>query len=68
VKAPRELVQGALELLHQKNGPLTRELVREPAGFGIGQVPVGKKPDATTTAVCGFCSTGCGLELHLQQG
>ncbi len=68
MKAPRELVLGALELLHQRQGPLTRELVREPAGFGIGQVPAQSKPDATTTAVCGYCSTGCGLELHLRDG
>ncbi len=68
MKAPRDLVTGALELLHQKNGPLTSELLRQPAGFGIGQVPLSKKPDATTTAVCGFCSTGCGLELHLREG
>jgi assimilatory nitrate reductase catalytic subunit len=68
VKAPPKLVAGALELLHQRQGPLTRELLREPAGFGIGQVPADRKPDATTTAVCGYCSTGCGLELHLQAG
>ena len=42
--------------------------MRAPGGFGLGQVPADLKPDATTTAVCGFCSTGCGLELHLQQG
>ncbi len=68
MKTPRELLDGALDLLHQKQGPLTTELLRAPAGFGIGQVPFSKKPDATTTAVCGFCSTGCGLELHLREG
>jgi anaerobic selenocysteine-containing dehydrogenase len=68
MKTPPRFVQGALELLHQRQGPLTEELVREPAGFGIGQVPATKKPDATTTAVCGFCSTGCGLEIHLREG
>ena len=68
MKAPRELMADALGLLHQKGGPLTTELLRKPAGFGIGQVPLSKQPDATTTAVCGFCSTGCGLELHLKDG
>jgi anaerobic selenocysteine-containing dehydrogenase len=68
VTAPKGLVASALDLLHQKDGPLTKELVRTPAGFGIGQVPEKNKPDATTTAVCGFCSTGCGLELHLREG
>ncbi|HEY3495043.1 MAG TPA: hypothetical protein VGK73_10175, partial [Polyangiaceae bacterium] len=64
MKAGEKLAQAARELLHQKRGPLTAELVRAPGGFGLGQIPVEKKPDATTTAVCGFCSTGCGLELH----
>lgn len=49
-------------------GPLTEELVREPGKFGLGQVPARLKPDATTTVVCGFCSTGCGLNIQLRDG
>ena len=49
-------------------GPLTADLVREPARFGLGQVPSPLLPDATTTAICGFCSTGCGLKIHLKDG
>jgi assimilatory nitrate reductase catalytic subunit len=64
----KKLAQSARDLLHQRQGPLTSELVRTPGGFGLGQVPAAKKPDATTTAVCGFCSTGCGLEIHLKEG
>ncbi len=56
------------KILYQKQGPLTRDLLRKPGEFGLGQVPATKKPDATTTAVCGYCGTGCGLNLHLQQG
>ena len=48
-------------------GPLTRDLLRNPGGFGLGQVPAGKAPDATTAMICGFCSTGCGLNIHLQE-
>jgi len=55
-------------LLFDRGGPLTRELIRKPGGFGLGQVPARLAPDATTTAVCGFCSTGCGLEVHLRGG
>ncbi|MDH5672566.1 MAG: nitrate reductase [Myxococcales bacterium] len=62
-------LRGSLpRLLFDRQGPLTRELLREPGGFGLGQLPVKKKPDATTTMVCGYCSTGCGLELHLKDG
>lgn len=49
-------------------GPLTEELVRDPGKFGLGQVPARLAPDATTTMVCGFCSTGCGLNIHMREG
>jgi assimilatory nitrate reductase catalytic subunit len=54
--------------LRRRDGALTRELVRTPGGFGLGQVPLAKKPDATTSMVCGFCSTGCSLDVHLRDG
>lgn len=55
-----------LSILRRHDGPLTRELVLEPGGFGLGRVPQRMSPDATTSSVCGFCSTGCGLSLHLK--
>lgn len=55
-------------LLLQREGALTQDLLRSPGRFGLGQVPAKHTPDATTTAVCGYCSTGCGLEVHLQEG
>lgn len=55
-------------LLRQWSGPLTEDLLRTPGKFGLGQVPRGIAPDATTTMVCGFCSTGCSLNMHLQNG
>lgn len=55
-------------ILYEREGTLTRELLREPGGFGLGQVPSRLKPDSTTTAVCGFCATGCGLDIHLKDG
>ncbi|MGO8701744.1 MAG: molybdopterin oxidoreductase family protein [Limisphaerales bacterium] len=54
--------------LRQWGGPLTADLVRSPGEFGLGQVPARLKPDATTSMVCGFCSTGCGLKIHLREG
>ena len=55
-------------LIHQRKGKLTRELLREPGIHGLGQVPSSLAPDATTETVCGFCSTGCGLKIHLKDG
>ncbi|KAF0093931.1 MAG: nitrate reductase catalytic subunit [Puniceicoccaceae bacterium 5H] len=49
-------------------GPLTDELVRRPAQFGLGQLPSRLQPDATVKSVCGFCATGCSLNVHLHQG
>ncbi|SPE50277.1 Molybdopterin oxidoreductase [Verrucomicrobia bacterium] len=54
--------------LRQWTGPLTQDLVLKPGDFGLGQVPARLKPDATATTVCGFCSTGCGLNVHLRHG
>jgi len=57
-----------LALLRNRSGTLTQELVLHPGEFGLGKVPARLKPDATTTVVCGFCSTGCGLNVHLKDG
>ena len=57
-----------MSLLHQITGPLTRELLLKPGGFGLGQVPGRHAPDAMTSLVCGYCSTGCGLNVHMQGG
>ena len=55
-------------LLRTRDGALTQDLVLHPGEFGLGKVPARLKPDATTTVVCGFCSTGCGLNVHLKDG
>ena len=55
-------------LLRRAGGPRTAELARSPGGFGLGQVPVRLAPDRTTTVVCGYCSTGCSLDVHLVHG
>ncbi|HZZ71229.1 MAG TPA: nitrate reductase [Pirellulales bacterium] len=67
-KSLHRLVRRAGNLMRQKEGPLTSDLLRNPGGFGLGQVPAAKTPDATTNMVCGYCSTGCGLTIHLREG
>jgi anaerobic selenocysteine-containing dehydrogenase len=64
----RSLSRQLRRLLHAHEGPLTRELLLEPARFGLGKVPARLQPDQVTTSVCGFCSTGCGLDVHLREG
>jgi ferredoxin-nitrate reductase len=55
------------DLLHARQGPMTSELVLRPGNFGLGHVPARVKPAATTDLVCGFCSTGCSLKVHLNE-
>lgn len=57
-----------MSLLHRTSGPLTRELLLQPSGFGLGQMPARLKPEATVRSVCGYCSTGCNLNVHLKDG
>jgi assimilatory nitrate reductase catalytic subunit len=46
---------------------LTRELIQRPASFGLGRLPARSIPSGTANVVCGFCSTGCGLTVHLDE-
>jgi assimilatory nitrate reductase catalytic subunit len=62
------LIARGAALLRQHDGALTQELERAPGGFGLGQIPRRLAPDRTTTTVCGYCSTGCGLRVHLRDG
>ncbi|MEN9841450.1 MAG: Nitrate reductase [Verrucomicrobiota bacterium] len=53
--------------LHARTGPMTSELVRTSAAHGLGlpQVPARLAPASTVASVCGFCATGCSLQVHL---
>jgi anaerobic selenocysteine-containing dehydrogenase len=62
------LLRRTLSLVRARDGRLTRELRRVPGRFGLGQLPADMIPHATTSMVCGFCSTGCGLTIHLRDG
>jgi ferredoxin-nitrate reductase len=59
-------MKGALStLLRAHAGPMTDELVQRPGEFGLGRVPARLKPASTVRTICGFCSTGCSLKVHL---
>ncbi len=64
---PLSLLPGS-SLLHQRDGQLTRDLLLRPGQFGLGLTPARLLPDATTRMVCGYCSTGCNLHVHLKDG
>ncbi|MBI4309122.1 MAG: molybdopterin-dependent oxidoreductase [Candidatus Omnitrophica bacterium] len=54
------------EFIYQKSGPLTDELALAPSALGI--LPQRLLPDSAAPMVCGFCSTGCSLDVHLKDG
>jgi anaerobic selenocysteine-containing dehydrogenase len=62
------IAKAAKSVFREWTGPLTQELVLHPTDFGLGRVPARLQPEATTRTVCGFCSTGCALDVHLRDG
>lgn len=56
------------DLLRRSSGPYTDELRQVPGGFGLGQVPASRAPDQVARVICGYCSTGCSLDVHLRDG
>lgn len=62
------LLQRLEESFRSHEGRLTSELVQSPGQFGLGRLPTALQATDVTTSVCGFCSTGCGLDLHLRDG
>jgi assimilatory nitrate reductase catalytic subunit len=54
--------------LRRRTGPLTAQLERVPGPGATGQVPARLAPDEVVRTVCGFCSTGCSLDVHRRDG
>lgn len=50
----------------QRTGPLTDELRLQPTDGGQGLMPARMQADAYVGSVCGYCSTGCNLRMHLR--
>lgn len=56
------------QIVQRRDGEMTRELLLKPGQHGLGMTHQSMEADQTTTAVCGYCSTGCGLRLHVREG
>ncbi len=59
------MIKKITDLLYQKEGPLTEELALAPSGE-LGHLPKRLLPDRSTSMVCGYCSTGCSLKIHIK--
>lgn len=51
-----------------RQGPLTGELELHYSSLIQGHVPKRVVPESVTDLVCGYCSVGCSLRVHRQQG
>ena len=60
------MIKTIQDLMYQKNGPLTQEL--ELQASSLGMLPKRLMPDQKVRVVCGFCSTGCSLDVHIKDG
>jgi assimilatory nitrate reductase catalytic subunit len=49
-----------------RTGPLTRELAQQATQWG--RLPARLAPEVRARSICGFCSTGCALDVHLRGG
>ncbi len=54
------------DIFYKTNGDLTQELILEPSVLGLGQLPKRLMPQAAVNLICGYCSTGCSLTVHLR--
>ena len=54
------------QLIQQRDGKMTRELLLHPGEHGLGMTHQSMQADAVTTMPCGFCATGCGLRVHFR--
>jgi assimilatory nitrate reductase catalytic subunit len=62
------MIDALKRLLHQPHGSLSRELELAAGPEGLGLLPVQDVPTATADLTCGFCSVGCRMTAHLQDG
>lgn len=54
--------------LVDRDGPLTAELALAPDRFSSALLPVIHQAEAMTRSICGFCSTGCSLDIRTKDG
>ncbi len=60
------MIKKAKDIFYQKDGALTQELALEASSLGLGQLPKRLLPDRVVPMVCGFCSVGCSLSVHMK--
>lgn len=62
------MIKRLIDIIYQTDGKFTQELELEEAQFGLGKFPKRLQPDGVTRSICGYCSTGCSLDVHIKDG
>jgi len=62
------LIRRLKKLIYQEDGPLTDELELVQSPLGLGRLPKRLLPEKVEGMICGFCSTGCSLDVHIKDG
>ena len=52
--------------MRQRDGRLTQQLALRRGQMETGHLPIARLPQTTRSSVCGFCATGCRLDVHLK--
>lgn len=52
--------------MHQRHGRLSEELELADAPLGLGKLPKRLIPSGVSRVICGYCSTGCSLDVHIK--
>jgi assimilatory nitrate reductase catalytic subunit len=62
----KEIFKKISRLIYEREGRLTEEMAQSRSPLGLGMLPSRLQPEQTERLICGFCSTGCGLDVHLK--
>ncbi|MCR4336999.1 MAG: molybdopterin-dependent oxidoreductase, partial [Candidatus Omnitrophica bacterium] len=54
------------DIFYQKNGKFAEEFAFGEPALGLGRFPQRIQPDSLVKSICGFCSTGCSLDIHIK--
>jgi len=60
------MIKKLIDLIYQTQGKFTDELALKDSEFSPWKLPERLLPDTTLPSICGYCSTGCSLDVHIK--
>ncbi len=62
------MIKRIKDIFYQEDGRFTEELRLKDSPLSQAKLPAAKLPDGIHKMVCGFCATGCSLDVHIKAG